>query len=195
MDLFPELKCLYFEGNGLASMVGIENCPMMRSLHLHENCIKKIESLEPLTDLRTLALQDNMFEVIEGLATCTKLITLYAKGNGIGKNGLSDLVGLLECPSIEVLDIQGNFIEDPEVLEEILMKMPNLKVLYLFKNKCTSKIKNYRKTLINKIPTLTYLDDRPVFPDDRRTAEAFGRGGLDEEKEERARIRQEKRDK
>lgn len=52
----------------------------------------------------------------------------------------------------------------------------------------------YRKNLINKIPSLTYLDDRPVFKDDRRTAEAFCRGGFEEEKEERNKIRQEKKD-
>jgi len=42
---------------------------------------------------------------IEGLKNCEKLVTLYAKGNSIGRNGLSDLEGLLECPSIEVLDL------------------------------------------------------------------------------------------
>jgi dynein assembly factor 1, axonemal len=85
-------------------------------------------------------------------------------------------------------------IEEPEIVEEILMKMPNLKVLYLFKNPCVKKMTQYRKNLINKIPTLTYLDDRPVFKDDRRTAEAFCRGGFEEEKDERNKIRQEKKD-
>jgi len=72
------------------------------------------------------------------------------------------------------------------------MKMPNLKVLYLMKNECVKKMKNYRKTIINSIPTLNYLDDRPVFKDDRRTAEAFGRGGVEEEREERKIMKAEK---
>jgi len=63
--------------------------------------------------------------------------------------------------------------------------MPNLKVLYLQGNEVTNKIKNYRKTMIARIPTLKYLDDRPVFEDDRRNSEAFHRGGLDEERKER----------
>ena len=70
--------------------------------------------------------------------------------------------------------------------------MPNLKVLYLMKNECVKKMKNYRKTIINSIPTLNYLDDRPVFKDDRRTAEAFGRGGVEEEREERKVMKAEK---
>jgi dynein assembly factor 1 len=38
------------------------------------------------------------------------------KRNRIGKNGLSDVLGLLECPSIAVLDISENYIDDPEIL-------------------------------------------------------------------------------
>ena len=63
--------------------------------------------------------------------------------------------------------------------------MPNLKVLYLQGNGITSKIRNYRKTVIDRIPSLKYLDDRPVFEDDRRNAEAFARGGMEEERKER----------
>ena len=75
------------------------------------------------------------------------------------------------------------------------MKMPNLKVLYVQGNEFTSKIKNYRKTMIAKLPTLMYLDDRPVFPEDRRHAEAFARGGLEEERKERDVINKEKAEK
>jgi dynein assembly factor 1 len=61
-------------------------------------------------------------------------------------------------------------------------------------NDVTKKIKNYRKVLISKIPTLKYLDDRPVFAEDRRYAEAFARGGIEEERKERDVLKKEKDD-
>lgn len=42
---------------------------------------------------------------------------------------------------------------------------------------------------------MKYLDDRPVFEDDRRIAEAWARGGREAETAEREAIKQEKRDK
>ncbi len=139
-------------------------------------------------------LSDNIITKVEGLSNLVKLETLQLKRNRIGKNGLDDVIGLLECPSISVLDISDNFIEDPTFFTEVLVKMPKLAVLYLQGNGITKKIKNYRKSLIAAIPTLKYLDDRPVFDEDRRYAEAFARGGIEEERKERDVLKKEKED-
>jgi hypothetical protein len=45
-----------------------------------------------------------------------------------------------------------------------------------------------------RLKRLTYLDDRPVFPEERRIVEAWGRGGHEAEVAERELIEQEKRD-
>ena len=55
----------------------------------------------------------------------------------------------------------------------IFQSLPDLRCLYVTGNPVVSKIKNYRKTMIATIPTLNYLDDRPVFPVERRCAEAW----------------------
>lgn len=42
--------------------------------------------------------------------------------------------------------------------------------------------------MIHELPKLNYLDDRPVFEEDRRYAEAFHRGGIKEERMERKKV-------
>lgn len=48
--------------------------------------------------------------------------------------------------------------------------------------------------MIHKIPTLKYLDDKPVFPEERRYVDAFFRGGIEEEKAERKLYKKEQED-
>jgi dynein assembly factor 1 len=115
-------------------------------------------------------------------------------GRGID-DAYTNLLGLLECPSIRVLDISDNHIDDERILEEVIYKMPNLSVLYMQGNPFTKKLRSYRKTVTVALPDLKYLDDKPVFEDDRRYAEAFVRGGFDEEREERKRFKAEKDEK
>ena len=59
------------------------------------------------------------------------------------------------------------------------MKMLNLAVVYLQNNQFNKKIAHYRKSLISKMSNLKYIDDKPVFDDERRYAEAWARGGLE----------------
>ena len=131
MELFPQLKTLYFEGNGLSHISGLETNTELRCLYLHENCVQKIEGLDNLTNLANLNLSDNLITKIENLGTLENLDMFYLARNRVGRNGLDDLRGLLECPSITTLDLQNNKIDDPACLEEIFVHMPNLKVLYL----------------------------------------------------------------
>ena len=72
--------------------------------------------------------------------------------------------------------------------------MVNLAVVYMQNNDFTKKISHYRKQIITKIPDIKYIDDKPVFEDEKRFAEAWARGGLDEERKERTRYKQEKED-
>lgn len=171
---------------------------MLRSLFIQENIIVKMEALDNLRELRQLNLNDNMVHFVEGLEHCEQLETLYLKRNRLGKDARGDiesLRGLLDRPSINTLDISDNYLTDPAIVDEILIKMPNLRVLYSSGNEFTRKCQSYRKSVIAKIPNLKYLDDRPVFEEDRRRAEAFVVGGIEAEREEMKKIKKEKNDK
>merc|ERR1711865_484791 len=81
-----------------------------------------------------------------------------------------------ECPSVSCVDIQHNKISEDVSIVEVLEQMPNLKVLYLQGNDVIKKIKWYRKSMITRCKNLKYLDDRPVFPDERLRAVAWCKG-------------------
>ena len=180
------------EGNSFKKIEGLTQLTQLRCLYLQENMICRIEGLETLTGLANLNLSDNLIEKVEGLSTLTNLSNLQLKRNRIGGAGLPDVVGLLECPSISALDISDNKIETEEFLPEILEKMPKIAVAYLQNNEFTKKISHYRKTIISHIPTIKYIDDRPVFEDELRFSLAWAKGGLEAERQERAAYKREK---
>ena len=91
---------------------------------------------------------------------------------------------------LQSLDLSKNRIDDPAAVE-LIWALPGLTLLRLEGNPVVRKIPHYRKMTISRMPHLNYLDDSPVFAKDRRLAEAFARGGLEEEKAERERFKQE----
>ncbi|CAE1286921.1 DNAAF1 [Acanthosepion pharaonis] len=183
LEEYTGLKCLWLECNGLLKIENLDNQKNLKCLYLQQNLIHKIENLEQLHLLCCLNVSNNMIEKIENLSGLTDLSTLQISHNKLTK--LDDILHLIECTNISVLDLSHNHLEDPEIVEEVFAKMPSLGVLYLMGNPVIKKIKNYRKYLIISIKTLKYLDDRPVFPKDRALAEAWEIGGVEAETAER----------
>jgi dynein assembly factor 1 len=122
-----------------------------------------------------------------------KLENLQLQRNRIGGNGIEDVIQLKALQSISSLDISHNQIDifPVESFIDILKSMPNLKVLYMQNNPICKNISHYRKTLIHNLENLKYLDDKPVFEEERRFATAFFRGGIEEERRERDMYRKE----
>lgn len=96
---------------------------------------------------------------------------------------------------MSALDISDNRIETEQFVPDILMKMPNITVVYMQNNEFTKKITHYRKSVISRIPSLKYIDDRPIFEDELRYSQAWARGGLEEERKERALYKKEQEEK
>ena len=86
----------------------------------------------------------------------------------------ADIAHLAAVPSVTALDLADNQLRDPAILD-VLAAMPNLAVLYLSGNPVVKDIPHYRKTVVSRCCGLQYLDDRPVFPEERERCEAWWR--------------------
>lgn len=106
---------------------------------------------------------------------------LNIANNNLGFNvpSLESMQGLLECRSIHTLYINNNPLDDPAIVDEVLVKLPELGVLYCQHNSFLQQIPSLRKHMIVKIKSLEYFNDRPVFADERRTAEAWFTGAAE----------------
>ncbi|XP_075149401.1 defective transmitter release [Haematobia irritans] len=192
LEDYTELKCLWLECNAISEIQGLENQTKLKCLYLQSNLIKKIENLGFCKELDTINLSQNHIRKIENLG-CDILPVLNTLN--ISSNYIKDSDGLKElenCTNLSVLDLSNNRIDDILVVK-IFAKMPELKVLVLQGNPVVSKIPQYRKTLILECKKLTYLDSRPVFPKDRACAEAWKRGGYEEERKENDRWNRKER--
>ena len=109
------LKALWLEGNGFDLIEGLDTLADLRCLYIHQNCLRKIENLHFSPRLATLQVSNNMLTQIENLSCLHNLSTLQIANNNL--TTADDLRHLLECPSITVLDLQNNKLEEPEVIE------------------------------------------------------------------------------
>jgi hypothetical protein len=126
LEEWTGLRALWLEGNGLSKIEGLDHQLDLRCLYLHQNCLTRIANLEHCPKLATLQLSSNMIESVENLSGLTELSTLQLGNNKL--RTADDLRHLLMCPSITVLDLQNNLIEDEEVFD-VLQGMPQLAVL------------------------------------------------------------------
>ncbi|XP_063629965.1 dynein axonemal assembly factor 1 homolog [Cydia splendana] len=184
LEEYTGLKCIFLENNGIQRIEGLDTLSELKCLYLHYNIIKKIENLTGCPKLDTLNLDHNFVPKIENLDAVPDLHTLSIAHNML--SSVSDLEQLKFCNNLSVLDLSYNRIEDPLIVD-VLEAMNILKVLVLTGNPVIRAIPAYRKTLTLRLKELLNLDNRPVFPRDRACAEAWQRGGIDEEVAERKR--------
>jgi hypothetical protein len=177
LDEYAGLTSLFLESNAISKIEGLDNQVKLRSLFLHNNMVLKIENLSHLDQLVTLNLSCNDIKVVEGLANLSSLKTLnISKNKLVDKTSVEHLTG---CEALTNLDISGNKLNSEEVLD-VFKAIPKLVYLKLEGNPFVSDMKQYRKTMLNLIPKLVYMD-RPVFEVDRVAAEAWAKGGSEAE--------------
>lgn len=197
LDAYVGVKALWLEGNGLAKIEGLSKLTLLRSLYLHENIIEEIEGLDSLVELDHINLSKNFIKKVNNLSKLKKLTCLNLAHNNICT--AEDVEHITTLTSLQTIDLQSNKISDTNIVD-ILEKLPDLRVVYLQGNPVVKHIPHYRRTIISRCVNLRYLDDRPVFDEERRRtnawAKAFAEGGLsaaqEAEKNELLAIRREK---
>lgn len=199
LEPYINIKSLFLEGNVIAKIENISHLKHLRGLYLQKNIITAIgKELNNLTELTSLDLGNNEISSIkEGeLNNLTNLETLNLENNRL--SAIEDIEEIIHNKSLITLNLNGNKFDtkgEGMKLLSLLSKLPNLKTLYLKGNKFLNNMDFYRKYAISMIRTLTFLDDRPVFENERRLNDAWIRGGREAEQEEKRQIEQEKIDK
>lgn len=181
LEEWGRLKNVWLDHNSIRSIQGLDALSNLTCLFLENNYISTIEGLDSLSNLVHLNLSENQITKVEGLASCKSLFTLELQ-----KNAITDIQGLSECPSIGVLNLIGNEVGENTDLIAVLETLPHLSVFYGKGNPVISTTKQYRKRLISRMPSLNFLDNRPVMEVERLCAEAWAVGGTEAEKKAKA---------
>ncbi|KAG9392919.1 Leucine rich repeat [Carpediemonas membranifera] len=184
LEEYVNLATLWLEGNAITTIENLDHLEKsLRCLYLQENGIETISGLTSLKALAQVNLSDNQIKSIDqdSFAGLDQLTSVQLCRNRL--QDISGLAGLVAIPNLSTLDLTGNNIADVRVLEQVFMKMPSLKVLMLVGNEVIKSMSTigvpYRFTMVAALETLTYLDDKPVFDDERRAVPAWkAAGGL-----------------
>ncbi len=173
LELYTDLTVIWLEGNGISKIEGLENQVKLHLLYLQENVIEKIEGLNSLLLLDTLNLSKNCIKRVENLSCVPNLSTLSLGHNQLCL--LEDVTQLEFCRKLQTLDLQSNQIMDPGIVD-VLATLPDLRVLYLQGNPVVKNIPHYRKVIVSRCKSLRYLDDRPIFEEERRRCNVWALG-------------------
>ncbi|VDO73549.1 unnamed protein product [Schistosoma curassoni] len=134
--------------------------PNLRHLRLSNSNIPSVRDLGTfLNNVEVIWMPRCCLVSLDGLSSFTKLVELY-----IAFNGVSDLSPCAMLDNIEVIDLEGNLIEDRSSLSYLRL-CHNLTSLTLegnpFVTKHGGKVR-YRKVVREELPQITVLDDIPI---------------------------------
>lgn len=191
LEEYYNCKALYLDGNNLKTISGIGHMTDMVSLYLHDNMLESMIGIGTLTKLTNLTLANNMITRIEGIESCARLNKLDLSNNRLAS--LDSISALRHnAESLRILQLKNNSLPYSEDI--LTFFADSLKVAYLelkgnpFHRDCSS----YRKTMVSRVDSLGFLDDKPVEVEERRLCKAWARGGREEESNERAKLVEER---
>lgn len=201
------LRVLNVSHNYLTSLRGIAAaCPSLETLQASHNQLTSLEACEELWrlagSLTSVDLSFNRIETYQAATESPDATPAPVSPTGVYNDDDMHLVDSAggapvalvgDAAPVPVVSRTKGGGEDPLALVRFFQQLPLVSVVYMQGNGLSHRLRSYRRNMILHLPALTYLDERPVFPEERRVVQAWGRGGEVAESAERAAIREEKR--
>ena len=180
LDAFHQCTVLYLNDNAISSLEGL--CPLQRlhSLYLSNNFLQECCTLPVLPSLRLLDISNNSIGSFAGISNAPGLETLLAASNRV-----TNLQGLEPLGHLVTVDVSQNCISQADHALPLLFQKKTVRTCMLQGNQFVRTTPSYRKVVIAQMPSLRFLDQYPVFPEERSCAEAHAIGGVEMEKAKR----------
>lgn len=191
---YRSCRVLYLSHNAISDLSPLASLVKLDSLFISHNTLTSLETLPFLPKLRLLDVSHNTIRELCTETPQETLETLLASHNSV-----KNLDGIcLSFPALTSLDIAYNQVPRLEMVEQALAEMSTtLATLVLQGNpaqRCASKSNShYRKRMIHFFRSLRFLDEYPVFAEERRVAEAFTTGGREGEVQMKKQIKAEEK--
>ena len=179
LEAFSKVRAIWLESNGIEAIEGLDHMTKMRCLYLHQNRIQRMQGLLTFSNLAILNLSYNSITKVEGLENCMELQTVDLSNNKI--ENIIDCEQLQWLPKLAHLDLKANRINDKDNIVPFVTGLRSIVSIYLLNNPCVRLISGLRRQLTVAVPTLFYLDDRPITELERRRVMAFETGGKEAE--------------
>jgi len=176
LEDYHAVRTLQLGNNMIAKIEGLDRMLGLKCLNLEGNRISAIENLESNLELRQLNLESNTISSVSGISHLKNLENISLAHNNISR--IEDLKELQACPKLSNIDVSHNALDETDGVVEFWSGFADcLRLLRYTSNPGIRFIEHYRKRLVNALPLLGYLDERPVFPVERRSCKAWAEGG------------------
>uniref|UniRef100_A0ABM0MIJ7 Leucine-rich repeat and guanylate kinase domain-containing protein-like n=1 Tax=Saccoglossus kowalevskii TaxID=10224 RepID=A0ABM0MIJ7_SACKO len=156
------LTKLNLDNNKISEIQGLTSCRRLNYLSMAHNKIKQISNLDHLP-IKYLNLRGNEIQKIENLETLSYLQFFNVAGNLI-----SSMKGLQNHDVLEMVDLEGNEIDDITEVKYI-RDLKLLRELNLLRNPI-QELEDYRLCLLYRLQQLTQLDRRRVEVEEKVTS-------------------------
>ena len=158
INCLPNLEEFYASQNNVAKLPDLGRCKKLQELDLSFNNVSSITGIKGLPLLTIVRLEHNFISKFDVGGTVRSLEQLH-----VGNNKLASVEKLpLQFPSIEVLDISSNKLDNLDALCKALSQCKMLRELNISANPCCNPASLDHQSCLRALPNLEVLNSNLV---------------------------------